>query len=191
MIESYQEEKALEAEEPQDAVFATVGTIYDDGMTLVWDESGAESQKHYKCNSFAVFHEGERVRLVKDGGTYVVEYAVGTPKKSFRADTAGSAASAARASAADRATSAATADNALKLNGKAESALSVASAARATSAATADKFTDRHTGSQLGFFGVAAKSRRAVSALSSAEPENIRLRLNSLIAALKEYGLIS
>lgn len=236
MIESYQEEKNLETEEPQDAAFATVGTVHDDGMTLIWDESGAESQKHYKCNSFAIFHEGERVRLIKDNGTYVVEYSVGPPKKSFHADTAGSAStagSAQTASNADKAktaVSASSAQNALQLGGKSESALNVASAKTAdnaktaatsetannalrlggkdasgldvasartadratdaTNATTARYFTERHTGNQLGFFGAYARNRQLVYTLSSTEPNDIRLKLNEVISALKNYGLL-
>lgn len=83
MIESYQEEKALEFHEPEDATFATIGAVYADGVSLIFDGSEQASQKHYKVNSFIVFAAGNRVRIIKDSGTYVVEYPVGNPKITF------------------------------------------------------------------------------------------------------------
>lgn len=91
MLENYQEQKALETAEPLEAAFATIGTIYADGVTLIFDGAAAESAKHYKVNSFVVFAAGDRVRIVKDSGTYVVEYPVGTPKTSFAANSASTA----------------------------------------------------------------------------------------------------
>lgn len=103
------ESEDLAVAEPQDAAFATIGEIYDDGVTLIFDGQEAATEKHYKCNSFAVFQSGDRVRIIKDSGTYVVEYPVGAPKRTFHADTATTAASATKA---DSATKANTADNA-------------------------------------------------------------------------------
>lgn len=59
--------------------FATIDQIYDDGITLIFDGEETASEKHYKCNSFCVFAAGQRVRVIKDSGTYVVEYPVGNP----------------------------------------------------------------------------------------------------------------
>lgn len=59
--------------------FATIEQIYDDGITLIFDGEETASEKHYKCNSFCVFAAGQRVRVIKDSGTYVVEYPVGNP----------------------------------------------------------------------------------------------------------------
>lgn len=61
--------------------FATVGAVYSDGVSLIFDaqqEEGA-SEKHYKCNSGIRISAGDRVKLLKDSGTYVVEYVVGEP----------------------------------------------------------------------------------------------------------------
>ena len=58
---------------------ATIDQIYDDGITLIFDGEETASEKHYKCNSFCVFAAGQRVRVIKDSGTYVVEYPVGNP----------------------------------------------------------------------------------------------------------------
>lgn len=102
------EAESLAIPEPQDATFATIGAIYEDGVTLIFDGQEAPTEKHYKCNSFVVFQAGDRVRIIKDSGTYVVEYSVGAPKTSFNADTAD------KATNADKATTATNATNAKK-----------------------------------------------------------------------------
>ncbi len=143
----------LNWEEPLEANpefnFATVGDVYDDGLSLIFDGSDTPSEKHYKCNASVKFTAGDRVKVLADSGTYVVEYVVGCPAQGgggvdadtlggktaselsvSHAETAGSAGSAAKASSSDTATNA---DNASKLNNKTEANLSVASAAKATS----------------------------------------------------------
>lgn len=125
-----------ESAEPADVNFATIAAIYADGVTLIFDGETTPTQKHYLCNSFAVFAVGDRVRLIKDSGTYIVEYSVGAPKTSFNADTAGYANNAKTAEGAYYANSAGaaetanTAKNAEKAYGKFESQLSVLSAAQ-------------------------------------------------------------
>lgn len=113
MTETFQDQKAIETTETADINFATIGDIFADGVTLIFDGQTEATEKHYKCNSFEVFSAGQRVKIVKDSGTYVVEYPVGNPRTSFTVDTA------------------ATANNALKLNGKAEGSLAVQSAGSA------------------------------------------------------------
>lgn len=60
--------------------FATIGEIFEDGVSLIFDGQDAATEKHYKVNTSIVFHEGDRVKILADSGTYVVEYVVGTPK---------------------------------------------------------------------------------------------------------------
>lgn len=79
--------------------FATIKAVHDDGVTLVFDD-GSESQKHYKVNSGVVFNAGDRVRILEDNGTYVVEYVVGRPIKAINAGTANTAGSANKLSTA-------------------------------------------------------------------------------------------
>lgn len=124
--------------EPAEANFATVGTIYSDGVTLIFDGESEASAKHYKVNAFVVFKAGNRVRLIKDSGTYVVEYPVGNPKTSFKAD------SATTATTATSATTATTASNALKLNNKAEASLDVSSADSADTATNSTSVIDQY-----------------------------------------------
>lgn len=59
--------------------FATVGAVYADGLSLIFDGEAAPSEKHYRCNTSIFFQAGDRVRIFKDSGTYVVEYVVGAP----------------------------------------------------------------------------------------------------------------
>ena len=60
--------------------FATIKAVYDDGVTLAFDD-GSESQKHYKVNGGVVFNAGDRVRILEDNGTYVVEYGNGKHRR--------------------------------------------------------------------------------------------------------------
>ena len=88
MIETYQEKESLVLPSPAPQNFATIGEIYDDGVSLIFDGEEEPSEKHYKTNAFVVFQKGDRVRIISDSGTYVVEYPVGNPRKTMTADTA-------------------------------------------------------------------------------------------------------
>ena len=61
--------------------FATVGTVYDDGIALIFEGDSAETQKHYLCNTSVLFHAGDRVKILPVDGTYIVEYVVGKPRQ--------------------------------------------------------------------------------------------------------------
>lgn len=74
----YLEEQLPEAEEPE-RNFATIGAVYADGVTLIFDGEETATQKHYRCNTSVFFEPGDRVRIFRDSGTYVVEYVVGPP----------------------------------------------------------------------------------------------------------------
>ncbi|MEG2088015.1 MAG: hypothetical protein RR022_07410 [Angelakisella sp.] len=77
MITSYQQRKALQTAEPQTAQLATVGAVYADGITLLFDGETAASTKHYKKNAAITFQAGQRVKVCKICGSYVVEYPIG------------------------------------------------------------------------------------------------------------------
>ena len=181
----------IEAEKKQ-INFATVSEIFDDGLSLIFDGEESPSEKHYKCNSFVVFAKGDRVRIAEDSGTYIVEYPVGNPRKTFEVDyakeagnakTADSAKSADKADTATRATNADKADNASKLNDKSESSLSVQ---------TAKYFSERHTGARLGFFNRSGTAIDAIGTLStSASSSTIASKVNEILQTLKAYGLIN
>ena len=65
--------------EPQ---FATVAQVYEDGVTLILDGETEPTQKHYLTNCDTAFAVGDRVKILRDSSTYVVEYKVGPPKRS-------------------------------------------------------------------------------------------------------------
>lgn len=62
--------------------FATIGEIFEDGVSLIFDGQEEATEKHYKCNTSVLFRSGDRVKILPDSGTYVVEYVVGSPKQS-------------------------------------------------------------------------------------------------------------
>ena len=88
MIEKKKKKESLVLPSPAPQNFATIGEIYDDGVSLIFDGEEEPSEKHYKTNAFVVFQKGDRVRIISDSGTYVVEYPVGNPRKTMTADTA-------------------------------------------------------------------------------------------------------
>ena len=61
--------------------FATIGAVYEDGVSLIFDGEETPTEKHYLCNTSAFFSAGDRVKILPDSGTYVVEYVVGSPKQ--------------------------------------------------------------------------------------------------------------
>ena len=60
----------------QTDMLATVGAVYEDGLTLIFDGQTEASQKHYKRNTAVTFSAGQRVKIIKMSGTYIVEYPI-------------------------------------------------------------------------------------------------------------------
>ena len=207
MIETYQQEAALEIQEPENASFANVGAVYSDGVSLIFDGETEPSQKHYKVNAFMVFHAGDRVHILKDSGTYVVICTIGNPKTSFAADSATTAGSASTASTASNATNLGgqpasayvptsqkgVANGVASLNSSSKVVQTALNADHATDADTADAATNysgKHTGTYLGFFNATGAGRQTVSLLSATPTlENLKTYLNAFITACKMYNL--
>ncbi len=61
--------------------FATIGAVYEDGVSLIFDGETEPTEKHYLCNTNVYFSPGDRVRILADAGTYIVEYVVGPPRQ--------------------------------------------------------------------------------------------------------------
>lgn len=111
MIENYQQEQELKEVENTSYTFATIGEIYEDGMSLIFPGAEGPSEKHYKANLYCKFEAGQRVYIAKDSGTYVVLFPVGASgSKQVVSD------SATKAETATKAESAASADTAQKAN---------------------------------------------------------------------------
>ena len=66
--------------ENPDFNLATIGEVFSDGVSLIFDGQTQATEKHYKCNTSINFKAGDRVKILKDSGTYIVEYIVGNPK---------------------------------------------------------------------------------------------------------------
>lgn len=96
------------------SVFAVVEAVHEDGLQLKIDGEDAAGEKHYKCNTFFKFSQGDRVYCVRDSGTLAVICKIGNPATSIAADTA---ANATKATTATKATNATNATNAEKATG--------------------------------------------------------------------------
>lgn len=64
---------------PPEFSLATVASVGTNGIRLIFDGQSQASQKEYKCNTQVTFSAGDRVKIFKDSGTYIVEYPVGAP----------------------------------------------------------------------------------------------------------------
>lgn len=62
--------------------FATVAGVTDTGVTLLFDGESEAGAKVYKTAAGVVLHAGDRVKVCRDSGTVVVEYAIGVPGSS-------------------------------------------------------------------------------------------------------------
>ena len=79
MIDGISEVLDTQGEQPIDARIATVGEVYEDGLSLIFDGQETATEKHYKCNTSVTFKAGDRVKVARISGSYVVEYVVGAP----------------------------------------------------------------------------------------------------------------
>ena len=198
ILETYQEQQAIVQPDPPGQSFATVGTVYEDGIALIFNGAEAESLKHYKCNAAVRFTAGQRVRIIEDSGTYVVEYPVGAPAQSIYADSAARAAYASEAGHAETAGKAVTATKADSATaaGSADTAASAEHAQEAENAQTAKRArtADAHTAGTIGFFGQTPIARiGGVSTVAAdASLSTLISNYNKLIRALdyRGYGLI-
>lgn len=114
ILETYQEQQTIVREDPPGQSFAVVGTVHEDGISLIFNGSTDESLKHYKCNSTVHFQSGQKVRIIEESGTYVVEYPVGNPAESINADYAARAGYAEKAGTAGTAARSDSSTNAVK-----------------------------------------------------------------------------
>ena len=92
-----------------------------------------------------------------------------------------------RAEKADRWTTSRT----LTLSGDATGSVSFNGSSNFTLNITVKEFTERHSGSRLGFFNASPTSKNYVSKLNSTPTvNNLKTQLNNLIGALNKYGLV-
>lgn len=80
-----------EQEEGQtEIVLATVASVGENGVTITVDGSSEAGEKEYKVNSGVLFAAGDRVKIEKDSGTYIVEYPIGNPMERYPIPAGGS-----------------------------------------------------------------------------------------------------
>lgn len=81
MIEGLSEEKVdtTEEQEEVEVELATIVSVGASGLVLKFDGEDEAREKDYKCNAGVRFAAGDRVKIHKMSGTYVVEYAIGNP----------------------------------------------------------------------------------------------------------------
>lgn len=73
----HQQRAALEAAEAQPrGSIATVAAVHPDGISLILPGDTAPSEKHYAYNGAVTFAPGQRVHIVRESGTIIVEYPI-------------------------------------------------------------------------------------------------------------------
>ena len=55
---------------------ATVASVEDDGLRLIFPGSSEAGEKRYKCNKSQSFSVGDRVFLIPSGSSYVVAFPI-------------------------------------------------------------------------------------------------------------------
>lgn len=73
----------LSTEQSGEFLTAVVGAVNTDGVTLIFPGEDEAGEKNYKCNAAVKLSAGDRVKIVKDSGTYLVEYPIGAPNSSL------------------------------------------------------------------------------------------------------------
>ena len=77
-------------EEQGEIVLATITEITTDGVKIMLDGDEEAGEKEYKVNAAQRFVTGDRVKVEKNSGTYIVEYVVGKPGRRYPIPSGGS-----------------------------------------------------------------------------------------------------
>ena len=77
-----------EQAEQEEILIATVGAVTETGVTLIFAGEESASEKTYQGNVSAALKAGDRVKITKDSGTYLIDYAVGVPGSAVGGDAA-------------------------------------------------------------------------------------------------------
>ena len=87
----YDESLTVDVDEETEFSFATISAVAADGVTLIFDGSDVSGGKKYNVNADVMFAAGDRVKIAKDSGSYVVEYVVGSPMSKYPIPSGGTA----------------------------------------------------------------------------------------------------
>ena len=89
--EDFIDSEDLENEEAGEGIsLATVASVTASGVTLIIDGEEEAGEKEYKVNAMQRITVGDRVRIFKVSGTYLIEYVVGAPMQRFPIPAGGS-----------------------------------------------------------------------------------------------------
>ena len=68
-----------EEENQEEIVLATVAEVTANGVKITINGSDEAGDKEYKANSSQLIKQGDRVKIHKNSGTYLIEYVIGSP----------------------------------------------------------------------------------------------------------------
>ena len=77
-------------ENQEEIVLATVAEVTADGVKITIDGSEEAGEKEYKVNSSQLIKQGDRVKIHKNSGTYLIEYVIGSPMERYPIPSGGS-----------------------------------------------------------------------------------------------------
>lgn len=73
----------VENEAQEEIVLATVTEVGTEGVKILIDGSDEAGEKEYKVNSIQKIAAGDRVKIFKNSGTYLIEYRIGAPMEDY------------------------------------------------------------------------------------------------------------
>ena len=79
-----------EEENQEEIVLATVAEVTANGVKITIDGSDEAGDKEYKANSSQLIKQGDRVKIHKNSGTYLIEYVIGSPMERYPIPSGGS-----------------------------------------------------------------------------------------------------
>lgn len=77
ILETYQEEKAIEPQEENKRAYGTITAVTEEGINVLFDGETEASTKPFYCNSGISYKVGDRVLLEKINGGYLIVCTVG------------------------------------------------------------------------------------------------------------------
>lgn len=77
ILETYQEEKAIEPQEENNKAYGTITAVTEAGINVLFDGETEASTKPFYCNSGISYKVGDRVLLEKINGGYLIVCTVG------------------------------------------------------------------------------------------------------------------
>ena len=74
----------------EDICLATIASVTGTGVTIKIDGETAAGAKEYKVNAGVLFAAGDRVKIHKNSGTFIIEYPIGAPMSRYPIPSGGS-----------------------------------------------------------------------------------------------------